>query len=190
MNAEIEPRCRIEGLKAANPLNSALLAFSSSMSPVVDSFLVIAGRSCPGTGEHEQVIGEHPQPHPPLHPAGASVATPPQSVTTFQCADASFAACAPAQSCARRARPRLARLPGGARRAAGPATTSLRGAVVAPASEAAASDGKVRCVIEQRAVPIQARRPERAFRLAARADLVGSDELRLGLLDLHEPAEL
>src|SRR5262245_22888569 len=184
MNAEIEPRCRIEGLKAANPLNSALLAFSSSMSPVVDSFLVIAGRSWPGTGEHEQVIGEHPQPHPPLHPAGASVATPPQSVTTFQCADASFAACAPAQSCAR------ARLPRLARQDDVPDTAILRRALIAPGSAGAVSDGQVRGVIEQRDVPIQARRPERACRLAARADLVVSDELRLGLLVLHEPAEL
>src|SRR5215467_46212 len=110
MNAGIERRCGIEALAAARPLNSAFVAFTSSIWPVLHSARAVPGCSWPGAGEHEQIIGEHPQPHPPLHPADASVATPPQSVTTFQCADASFAACAPAQSSARRARARLPRL--------------------------------------------------------------------------------
>src|SRR5215510_539637 len=41
---------------------------------------------------------EHPQPDPPLHATGVSVGTPPKSMTTFECADASFAACAPAEA--------------------------------------------------------------------------------------------
>src|SRR2546427_12841589 len=57
--------------------------------------------------EDQQVIGEHPQPDPPLHATGASVSAPPPSVTAFQCADATFAACPPPHGCARRPRPRL-----------------------------------------------------------------------------------
>src|SRR5215510_7963660 len=101
MNGDIKRWCGIEILAAANPLTSALLFFSRSISPVVPSVQAVPGRSWPGASEHEQVIGEYPQPDPSLHAAGTSVATPPQSVTAFECADASFAACAPAQSCAR-----------------------------------------------------------------------------------------
>jgi hypothetical protein len=109
MNAEIERQHGIAVLAAPKPLNPALLAFTPSMS-VLRRIRVFPGGSWPRAGQHEQVIGEHPQPDPPLHAAGASVATPTKSVTTFQCADPSFAACAPAQSGARRTRPGLPRL--------------------------------------------------------------------------------
>src|SRR2546422_6506072 len=128
-----------------------------------------------------------PQPDPPLHPTEASVATPSKSVTAFECADASFAAGAPAQSGARRARAPLPRL---ARQDDVPDTAILRGALIAPGREAAVGDRQLRGVIEQRDVPIQARRPERAVRLAALAHRVVRNELRLGLLDLYEPTEL
>src|SRR5439155_22854314 len=187
MSADIEQRCGIEVLAGARPLNSTVLAFTSSMSPVIRLVRAVQGRSWPRAGEHEQVIGEHPQSDPPLHPTGASVATPSKSVTAFECADASFAAGAPAQSCARRARAHLPRL---ARQDDVPDTAILRGALIAPGRETAVGDRQSRGVIEQRDVPIQARRPERAVRLAALTHLVVRDELRFGLLDLHEPTEL
>src|SRR4029434_529861 len=110
MSADIERLSGIEVPAAAKSLNSAVLALTSSISLVPCRARAVSTRSWPCAGEHEQVIGEHPQPDPPLHATGASVATPPKSVTTFECADASFAACAPAEGHARRARARLPRL--------------------------------------------------------------------------------
>src|SRR5215470_1539574 len=187
MRVDVERRCRIEVLAAARPLNSALLAFTSSLSPGLHRVMAIPGRSWSRAGEHEQVIREDPQPDPPLHPAGASVPTSPESVTTFQCADASFAAGAPAQRCARNTRARLPRL---ARQDDVPDTAILRRALIIPGREPAVGHRQARRVIEQRNVSIQAGRPQGPLRLAALADLVVGDELSLGLLDLHEPAEL
>src|SRR5262245_57679254 len=187
MTADIEQRCRIEVLAAAKPLNSAVLAFTSSISPGLQRVLTVPEHSWPGAGEHQPVIGEHAQSDPPLHPTDASVAAPPQSVAAFQRADASFAAGAPAPCGARQARARRPRL---ARQDDVPDPTVLRRALVAPGREAAVGDCQVRGVCEQRDVPIQARRPQRAVRLAALTHCVVGDELRLGLLDLHEPAEL
>src|SRR4026208_1497504 len=107
MSADIEQWSGIEVLATAKPLDFAFFAFTSSIAPVLHLGRAVADPSRSRAGEHEQVIGEHPEPDPPLHPAGASVATPPQSVTSFACADASLAACAPAQRCARRPRARL-----------------------------------------------------------------------------------
>src|SRR4030095_11639150 len=187
MNADTEQQRGNEVLAGTRPLNSAFLAFTSSMLPVVGRVLAVPGRSRPRAGKHEQVIGEDPQSDRPLHPTGASVATPSKSVTAFECADASFAAGAPAQSCARRARTRRPRL---ARQDNAADTAILPGALIAPGRETAVGDRQSRGVIEQRDVPIQARRPERAVRLAALTHLVVRDELRFGLLDLHEPTEL
>src|SRR5262245_19394241 len=106
MSAVIERRARIEVLAVGKPLNLAVFAFTSSTSPVLRRVRAVPGGSWPGAGEHEQVIGEYPQPDPSLHPARAPVAAAPQSVTPFECADASFAASAPPQSCARSARTR------------------------------------------------------------------------------------
>ena len=157
MSADIEQRCGIEVLAGARPLNSTVLAFTSSMSPVIRLVRAVQGRAWPRAGEHEQVIGEHPQSDPPLHPTGASVATPSKSVTAFECADASFAAGAPAQGRARRARPRLPML---ARQHDVPDPAVLRRAFIAPRGEATVGDGQLRGVIEERDVPIQGGRPE------------------------------
>jgi hypothetical protein len=164
MSADVEQPSKIEVLAAAKPLNSAVFAFTASTSPVLRRVVAVPERSWPSAGEHEQVIGEHPQPDPSLHPANASVAAPPQSVTAFECADASFAACAPAQGCARRAR---ARLPSLARQhdVADPAV--LRRAFITPGGEPAVGDRHLRGVIEERDVPIQSRHPQRSLRLAA-----------------------
>src|SRR5262245_16884047 len=110
MNADIEQRPGIVDLAAANPLNSACLASTLSISRVLRRLPAVGDCAWPGAGEDEQVVGEHPQSDPPLHSAGASVAAPPQSVTAFECADASFAAGAPAERGPRGARARLPRL--------------------------------------------------------------------------------
>src|SRR5437879_2237602 len=148
MNADIKRRrCGIEVLAVAKTLNSARLAFTSSMSPVLHGALAVPGRSWSRAGQHKQVIGEHSQPDPPLHPAGAAVAAPPQSMSTFQCADASFAASAPAQSCARSARARLPRLAG--QDDVPDAAVRCR-AFITSRREAAVGDRELRGVLEQR----------------------------------------
>src|SRR5262245_18330881 len=183
MTADIEHRSRIEVLAAAEPLNSAVLAFTPSLQRV----LTVPEHSWPGAGEHEQIIGEHPQTDPPLHPMDASVATPSQSMTAFQRADASFAAGTPAQCGARQARARRPRL---ARQDDVPNPAVLRRALIAPRREAAVGHRQLRSVIEERDVPIQGRRPEGALGLAAVTHRVVGDDLPLGHLDLHHPAEL
>src|SRR6266436_796909 len=185
MSADTELQSGIAVLAAARPLNSVFAAFTSSLSLGAHA-PAASGRSWPGAGEDQQVIGEHPQSNPPLHAAGAAVPAPPQSVTAFECADASFAACAPAQGCARGARPRLPML---ARQHDVPDPAVLRAAFIAPRGEATVGDRQLRRATEERDVPIQSGRPERAFRLAALTHLVVRDELRLRLLDLHQPAE-
>ena len=97
MRADTEQQSGIEVLAAARPLNSVFAAFTSPIASNVRA-TVAADRSWPRAGEDQQVIGEHPQPDPPLHATGASVPAPPQAVTAFECADASFAAGAPAES--------------------------------------------------------------------------------------------
>src|SRR3989442_15517106 len=109
MNADSEQRCGIEILAAVTPLGSAFSVFIPSISLAVHA-PAGAGRSWPRAGEDQQVIGEHPQPDPPLHPTGASIATPSNPVTAFEWADASFSAGAPGQGGAGRPRappPRL-----------------------------------------------------------------------------------
>jgi hypothetical protein len=126
------------------------------------------------------VIGEHPQPNPPLHATGASVPAPPQSVTAFECADASFAACTPAQSCARGARALLARL---ARQRDVPDPTVLRRPFIGARGKTAVGHGQLRGPAEERDVPIQGGCPQGPLRLALLTHLVVGDELPLGLLD-------
>src|SRR5262249_50279622 len=133
------------------------------------------------------VVGDHAQPDPPLHPAWAAVAASPQSVATSERADAPFAARTPAERRSRWAGSRLARL---ARQDDLADPTRLRGVLVTARSEAAIGDGQVRRVVEQRYGPIEGGLPQGGFRLTRRTDFVIGDELRLRLLDLHEPAEL
>jgi hypothetical protein len=187
MSVEIERPSGIEVLAVARPLKFAVVASTTFTAPVLHRVPALGGGSRPRTGEDEQVIGKHPQPDPSLHPAGASEAAPAQAVTTFECADTSFAACAPTQSCARRARTRLTRL---ARQDDVPDTAVPRRVFIAPGSEPAVGDRQVRGVIEERDVPIQGGRPESTLRLTVLAHRVVSNELPLGLLDLHEPTEL
>jgi hypothetical protein len=187
MSADVERPSGVEVLAVARSLNFAVVASTSVTAPVLHRVLALGGRSRPRAGEDEQVIGEHPESDPSLHPAGASVPAPTQTVTAFQCADPSFAACAPTQSCARRPRTRLPRLP---RQDDIPDTAVLRRVLIAPGSEPSVRNRQLRSVFEERDVPIQGGRPERPLWLAALAHGVVSNELPLGLLDLHEPTEL
>src|SRR5438128_800810 len=179
MSPDTEQQSGIEVLAVARLLKSVFAAFTSSISSGVHA-TTVSGRSWPRASECQQVLVVPPHPAPPLHATDASVPAPPESVTAFECADASFAACAPAQSGARRARPRLSRL---TRQHDVPDPAVLRRALVAPRGEAAVGDGQLRGTIEERDVPIQGGRPERAVRLAALTHFVVRDELRLGLLD-------
>src|SRR2546428_9677961 len=108
-------------------------------------------------------------------------------MTTLERADPSFAPRAPAESRAGNPRALLAGLP---RQHDVPDPAVLRGAFIGPRGKAAIGDGQLGGAIEERDVTIQGGLPEGALRLAALTHRVVGDELRLGLLDLHEPPEL
>src|SRR5437867_11940536 len=145
------------------------------------------GGSWPGAAEHQQVIGDDPEPHPALHPALATVPAPPEPMTALERADPSFAPRAPAESRAGNPRARLAGLP---RQHDVPNPAVQRRAFIRARGEAAVGDGELRGAVEERNMTIQCGRPEGALRLAALTHRVVGDELRFGLLDLHEPPEL
>src|SRR5256886_15202009 len=121
------------------------------------------------------------------HPALAAVPAPPEPMTTLERADPSFAPRAPAERRAGNPRALLAGLP---RQHDVPDPAVLRRAFIRARGEAAVGDGELRGAIEERHVTIQGGRPEGALRLAALTHRVVGDELRLGLLDLHEPPKL
>src|SRR5947209_7032157 len=145
------------------------------------------GGSWSGAAEHQQVIGDDPEPHPALHPALAVVPAAPEPMTTLERADPSFAPRAPAERRAGNPRALLAGLP---RQHDVPDPAVLRRAFIRARGEAAVGDGELRGAIEERHVAIQGGFPEGALRLAALTHRVVGDELRLGLLDLHEPPKL
>src|SRR5439155_26311492 len=68
--------------------------------------------------------------------------------------------------------------------------TVMRKAFIRPGSEAAVGDGELRGAAEERDVTIQCRSPQGAVRLSALTHRVVGDDLRLGLLVLHEPPKL
>src|SRR5437660_7291658 len=111
MSPDTEQQSGIEVLAVPRLLKSVFAAFTSSISSGVHA-TTVSGRSWPRASACQEVIRGHPQPDPPLHATDASVPAPPESVTAFEGADASFAACAPAQSGAGRARPGLSGLAG------------------------------------------------------------------------------
>src|SRR5437870_13230494 len=67
------------------------------------------GGSWPGAAEHQQVIGDDPEPHPALHPALAVVPAAPEPMTALERADPAFAPRAPAERTARSAQMPTAR---------------------------------------------------------------------------------
>src|SRR3989442_418806 len=146
-----------------------------------------AGASWPGAAEHEQVIGDDPEPDPALHPALTAVPAPPEPMTALERADPSFAPRAPTEGRAGQPRALLAGLP---RQHDVPHPALLRGAFIRSRGETAVGDGELRGAVEERNVTIQCGGPEGPLRLAAVTYCVVGDELRLGLLDLHDPAKL
>src|SRR5438309_4406556 len=145
------------------------------------------GGSWPGAAEHQQVIGDDPEPHPALHPALAVVPAAPEPMTALERADPAFAPRAPAERRAGKPRALFAGLP---RQHDVPDPAVLRRAFIRARGEAAVGDGELRGAVEERHVTIQGGLPEGALRLAALTHRVVGDELRFGLLDLHEPPEL
>src|SRR2546425_1812552 len=145
------------------------------------------GGSWPGAAEHQQVIGDDSEPHPALPPALAVVPAPAEPMTALERADPAVAPRAPAES---RAGNPGALLAGQPRQHDVPDPAVLGGAFIRARGEAAVGDGELRGAVEERNVTIQCGRPEGALRLAVLTHPVVGDELRLGLLDLHEPAEL
>src|SRR3989442_610619 len=182
MTTETDPECGMELLAKVRVLISASLPALRRCRPSE-----CPGGSWPGAAEHQQVIGHDTEPHPALHPVLAAVPAAPEPMTALERADPSFAPRAPAE---RRAGDPRARLAGHPRQHDVPDPAVLRSALIRARGEAAVGDGELRGAVEERDVTIQGGRPEGALRLAVLTDGVVGDELRLGLLDLHEPPEL
>src|SRR4029453_17414879 len=121
MSAETKRGARTRVLIPGRPRTSGASGFISSAR---DPAVAEPSRSWSRSGQDEQVVGDHAQPDPALHPARAAVPTSPQPVATFERADAPFAAGAPAECRPRRPRSFLARLPP---QQAVPDSPSLRG---------------------------------------------------------------
>jgi len=146
-----------------------------------------ASQTYDAQGKDEQIVGEDAEPDPSLHSGRPSVPAPPQPVATLERADAAFTAGAPTE---RRASGSRALLPRLAWQDDVSDAAVVRRALVAARGKAAVGDGQVRSMVKERDVAIERRRPEGAFRLASLTHLVVGDELRFGLLDLHEAPEL
>src|SRR5215831_10397874 len=188
MRAETERGRGVEVGTEGGPVNSAFLASTTSTSSRILRVLVPAVLSWwPRAGEHKQVIGDYPQPDPSLHPVRASVSTAPQPVPSFERANASLAAGAPAEG-----RPRQPRARGAGRarehHVPHPAVPGRR--YVLPRRESPIGHRKLRSVVEEVNVAIQRRGPQVSFRLPALTHLVVGDELALRFLDLHDAPEL
>src|SRR4029453_10412343 len=94
MSAETKRGARTRVLIPGRPRTSGASGFISSAR---DPAVAEPSRSWSRSGQDEQVVGDHAQPDPALHPARAAVPTSPQPVATFERADAPFAAGAPAE---------------------------------------------------------------------------------------------
>src|SRR5262245_31909438 len=97
MNADAQPRSEARGLTSASLCNCEVFNLIALRSPG-DRASGAAARSlswsCSGKGE--QIVGDDTQAYPPL-PTRAAVPTSSQPVATFERADASFTAGAPAE---------------------------------------------------------------------------------------------
>jgi len=138
-------------------------------------------RSRPGPSERQQIIGDDPEPHPPLHSTLAAVPATPEAMTALERADSSFTARAPAEGEAGPARSGLAGLPG---EHDVPDSPLGRDPFIRGRGKTAVGDGEVRSAIEELDMPSEGRFPQDPVRLPARAHGVIGDELPLGLLDL------
>src|SRR2546426_3759165 len=187
MNADTKPGSRARVRTPARLRNFSVSDFIALRSPSDRASGAARSRSWSRSGEGEQIVGDDTQAHPPLHPTRTSIPTSPQPMTTFERADASFTACAPAQRRSSGARAFFTRL---AWQHDVSDTTVARRALVVARGKAAVGDGQVRSVVEEGDVTIQGGLPESAVRLAALTHLIVGDDLHLRLLDLHAPPEL
>src|SRR5215831_528161 len=142
--------------------------------------------SGPCTAEHEQVIGEDGKPYPALHPAFPAISTAPQTMTAFEGADPSFTARAPAKRRANQPRPCLPRLAWQHHVAD---ATFAGSAFISSRRKVCVSHCQGGRTLEERDVPIESWLPQGAIRLTALHHRVVSNELPLGFLNLHDPAE-
>src|SRR5881296_438881 len=151
--------------------------------------LISASRrgSGPGPAEHQQIIRDDTEPDPTLHPALAAVSAAPQTMTALERTDPSFTARSPAEGQAGNSRAGCARL---ARKHDVPDSALVREAFIHRRGKAAISDGELGRTAKERDMSVQGGSPQGAVSLPALTHRVIGDELRLGLLDLHEPSEL
>src|SRR6266566_4485311 len=151
--------------------------------------LISASRrgSGPGPAEHQQIIRDDTEPHPTLHPALAAVSAAPQTMTALERTDPSFTARSPAEGQAGNSRAGCARL---ARKHDMPDSALVRDAFIRRRGKATVSDGELRRAAKELDMSVQGGSPQAAVSLPALTHRVIGDELRLGLLDLHQPSEL
>src|SRR4029453_17206801 len=145
-----------------------------------------------GRGAHE-VIGDHPETYPSTDAVGPAVATTPETMSTFDHANAAFAPHAPALPAAE---PSLSFM--GAPRwrfAAWPGQDDASdaahhgGLFIRRGGKAAIARRQVRGATKDRDVPIERGRPQRHVGGPRVMDLVGSNDLMLGFLNRDEFAE-
>src|SRR5512139_2693364 len=148
-------------------------------------------RSRGGSAEHQQVVCHNPQAYPPLHPRGSPIAATPEAVTALQGADSPLASRPTSQRATEPALPFLLLGTFGCAGEDYPLDAQLHcGQFVLPRGKARVRHGQPRGSTEELTVPLQRWRPQILVVDARRADLVVSDELALGFLDLHELSEL
>src|SRR6266571_1869465 len=160
---------------------------SAALCLVIPYPATVSGVSGPGPAEVLEVVGAHTEPDPALHPGRSAVPTPPQPMTSLERADAPLAAGAPAQGRAGSSGPRGS---GVSRQHDVPHVTRSGREFIHRRGKPAIGYRQIRRPAEEGDVAIQRGHPEGAIGRAALADLVVGDELRFGLLDLHQASEL
>src|SRR2546427_5244345 len=145
------------------------------------------GPSWARSSQDPQVVRDDPEPDPALHACASAIATAVESMTALEHADPSLAAGAPAE---RAPKPSQRRRAPAAQQSDIADAARGRRALVALRSEAGIGDGQPGRVAEERDMAGHRWDPPRAGRHPPDADLVVRDELGLGLLNLHDLAEL
>src|SRR6266446_10954222 len=101
MMADRSQECAVGGRVSSRPLGLPSPPFILSRSSCT-----VSGGARPGSAEDLQVVGDHAEPDPTLHPGRSAVPTAPQPMTPLEGTDAPLAAGAPAQGRASGAGPR------------------------------------------------------------------------------------
>ena len=121
----------------------------------------------PRSAEHQQVIGDHAEPHPALHPREAAIPAASKAVPALQGADAPFTAGPPFERGSNGARTPLPALP---QQDHGPHAARICRVLIGPGGEAAIRHGQTRGATDQLLVPDQRGHPQRVVRHAGLAD--------------------